>query len=100
MFTVSQDPNAHVFYEVDWSEWLASRNYTASDIVDIEWLIDSGSAEITHTRNEDARSRCWVKGVPVSKKVKITSRISMPGPAPSKPFVTDDYSFYLFGAHR
>lgn len=32
MITVSQDVDAHLFYEVDWSDWLASKGFVADAI--------------------------------------------------------------------
>lgn len=100
MITVSQDPNAHLFYEVEWADWLAYRNYTVDQIVSMEWSSNSIEIEITYVRNEGSKSTAWVRGVPAGAKVKMTCRIAMPPPAPGKPYVTDDYTFQIFGKHK
>lgn len=97
MITVSQDVDAHLFYEVDWSDWLASKGFVADAIQGFTWIVPPGTVTVTYTSREGAKSRVWIKDVVRGAKTKVTCRIAMPAPDPSAPEVTDDYSFYLFG---
>lgn len=97
MITVSQDVDSHLYYEVDWSDWLTSRGYNVSDIQGFTWHVPADTVNVTYTSRDGAKSRAWIKDAIRGEKTKVTCRIAMPAPDPSAPEVTDDYSFYLFG---
>lgn len=97
MITVSQDVDAHLYYEVDWSDWLASRGYTAGEVQGFTWTVPPDTVTVTYTSRDGAKARAWIKDAVRGEKVKVTCRVAMPAPDPSAPEVTDDYSFHLFG---
>jgi hypothetical protein len=101
MISVSQDTNAHLFYEVDWTDWLASRGYTADQIGGVNFSAHPATgATISHSRLVGAKATVWVKDVLANQKVRITARIVMPAPAAGVDPVTDDYSFQILGQAR
>ncbi len=102
---VVQDPDAHVFYDVDWEDWLVARGFLAdgSEIVSITWLEDGGAFAVTNKTFQaltGAVARVWIKGVPKGTTVLITSRVTMPEPDAGAGAVTNDFSFKVKGVER
>lgn len=100
MMAVNQDPNAHLFYEVDWLQWLTSRGFSNDQIVSLTANVSSGTANVTYTAVEGSRIMIWVQGVLRNKEAIITTRIQMPEPASGIGYVMDEYSFTIFGRQR
>ena len=97
---VTQDPDAHLFYEVDWTDWLAKRNFLAADIVSVVWTVPSPLVK-THELITGAISRVWIKNVPKGNiEHEISARINMPEPTGGAGAVTDDFTFKIKGRHK
>lgn len=95
----TQDPDAHLFYEVDWAEWLENRGYTAADIVSTEFTAPEG-VTITHQTRDGAKARVWLKDLAAGKSVRVSCRINMPPPAQGVDLIMDDYSFEVRGKSK
>ena len=95
-----QDPNAHLFYDVDWTRWLTARGFVAADIDSIVWAVPSPLVK-TFELLTDAVARVWIRNVPRGTgEHTITCTIVMPKPDAGAPNVTDDFSFVLRSIDR
>lgn len=98
---VGQDPNSHLFYDVDWSEWLTARGFLAdgSQITSTAFVVEAPGTKTFENRT-GAVARVWVKDVPKAEDVNVTCTISMPEPDPMAGLVTDDFTFCLRGSEK
>ena len=93
--TVGQDPNAHVFYDVDWCKWLEALGFVAGDISSIVWSVPSPLVKTFQLLTLTV-ARVWIRAVPNNRNQHtITCTIVMPKPDVAAPEVTDDFSFII-----
>ena len=97
---VGQSPNAHLFYDVDWTKWLTKRGYAASDIISIVWTVPTPLVK-THQTLTLGVARVFVRNVPRDNKdYEITSTINMPEPVVGIGNVTDEFKFVVRNRQR
>lgn len=98
---VGQDPDSHLFYDVDWGEWLTARGFLVdgSEIVTTAFVVDSPATKTFENRTL-AVARVWVKEVPIGADVNVTCTITMPEPDAGAGVVTDDFTFCLRGSPK
>ena len=99
--TVGQDPNAHLFYDVDWTRWLTARGFVATDIVSTSFAVPSPLVKTFAQLLIGGVARVWIKSVPRGTGEHVgTGPITMPKPDAGAPNVTDDFSFVLRSIER
>ena len=96
MRSYKQAPDAHVYYDVDWADWLTARSLDENDIESVTWTA-SGDLEITDTILQTTLSRVYVRGTTVGKKYLVTSHITVLN-HDGGDSLHDDYSFEVVGA--
>lgn len=96
--TTSQDVDAHVFYEVDWLDWLTARGFLAdgSEIVSLVATVEAPGA-LTFEQTAVTVHRIWVDNPPKNNSIKVTSTITMPEPNVGAGVVTDQFTFKVKG---
>jgi len=97
---VGQDPDSHLFYDVDWGEWLTARGFLVdgSQIVSTVFVV-TGATKSFENRTL-AVARVWVKDVIIATDVTVTCTISLPEPDPGAGLVTDDFTFCIRGSQK
>lgn len=98
MNTYAQDPDAHLFYVIDWTKWLQARDYTDSDIISFEWVLSNAFITKTTDAAEGAKARVYLKDAQVNKKTIVTCRITCTNFDDGGDPVVDDYSFAVIGS--
>ena len=98
---VSQDPDAHVFYDVDWILWLKARGFLVdgSEIVSVAFNVPAPLVK-THELLTGALARVWIKNVIAGKEFDINCTITLPEPNAGAGVVKDDFTFTLRGLNR
>lgn len=96
MIVVRQDPDAHKFYEVDWTTWLSDRGYVSADVISYTWSV-VGAAQITGQGDHGVFSRVYLKGATAGSRSTVTCRITVPNQDGGPEQVKDDYSFQVVG---
>lgn len=97
MPTTTQDPNAHVPYEVDWSKWLTERGLDVTDVLSYTWVVTPNITKTAQT-DDGVIARVYVKDMTLSERARVTCRISCQNPGGGDPIV-DDFSIDIVGAH-
>lgn len=95
---VTQDPNAHLPYDIEWNAWLAARNLQVTDIINFTWVVP---ANITKTNDvqDGTVSRVYLKQLALGEKATVTCRIICTNPDGGEA-ITDDFSFEVVGKHQ
>lgn len=89
--SVLKDPNDVIFYQVDWSPWLAGGDTIATStfIVPVGLVEDESKRDHTTTR-----TTIWLSGGTVDQEYWITNRVTTAGE------MTIDKSFKVFVRER
>lgn len=90
-----QDPNAHLFYEVDWTKWMAKRGFLTANIISALFTVPAPAVMTSETRT-GAVARVTIKDIPAGKETKVLCRISVTNPAGGAA-LTDDFTFTVVG---
>ena len=98
-----QDPNAHVFWTVNWKPWLDARGFAATEVVAVEWtLVPAVTGVPTHTDfnttagdPDEGKARAWFKDLAKGTVYSVTSKIRLPEPTVGAGEVTDEFTFRL-----
>lgn len=98
---VSQDPDTHAGYQVNWADWLTARGFlvTGAEIVSTSFVVEAPATKTFEDR-VGALAMVWVNGVPDATDVLVTCTITMPKPDPSAPNITDQFSFIIRGLEK
>src|SRR5690349_11957454 len=90
-----QDPNAHLFHKVNWTNWLAERSIPVEDIISIGFTVDAPATK-TDESVDGAVATVWVRDVPLNAKIKVVSRITITNHVGDEDIV-NDYTFTIIG---
>ena len=93
--TVYQEPGDHLYYDVDWNDWLTARGLTSSAIVSFTWTTTAGS--ITGQAQTGTVARVYIKDIPDRRSVEVTCMLTATAPEGSTP-LKDNFSFKIIGA--
>ncbi len=96
-----QDPQAHVFYDVDWTDWLTARGFLAngSEITSAPFTV-AAPATLSFEVLNGAVARVYIKDVPLNGSIEVISTINMPEPDPGAGLVTDQVTFTIKGKQK
>lgn len=93
-----QDPNANVFYDVNWGPWLVKRGYLedGSEITSAVFTVESPAVKDFEVLNA-AKARVYVSGVPENSSVNVKCTLTIPPKDVGASPVVDDFTFKLRG---